>query len=117
PRPPRPPSARATGTTELRLRSARAFAAVAIFEPDDVVELGRRDLEDVDVRRGDHAVNRSRRDVVRVALAHAHGFHALLRADLEIQLALPHEDGLVLLHVILARELLALLDVQDLPDV
>src|SRR5262249_50003618 len=46
---------------------ALSHAAVAIFEPHDVVELGRRYFEHVGILERDHAVARARRDVHRVA--------------------------------------------------
>src|SRR5262249_1491747 len=53
----RPPRSRTlTQPSQLRMRSgaAGAFASISILEPDDVVELRRRDLEDRRVlERGD----------------------------------------------------------------
>ena len=45
----------------------RARPAVAVLEPDHVVELGGRDLDDVAVLEAGHAVQRARRDVEDVA--------------------------------------------------
>src|ERR687891_1773791 len=88
------------------LRFRRALAAVEIFEPDDVVELRRRDLEDGRVLDG--------RDPVHGARAVAEGLPAhddlLVQdgladvAELELRLAGLHEPGLVLLAVELQAE-------------
>src|SRR5262249_1039652 len=48
-------------------RGSLPGAAVAVFQADDVVELGGRDLDDVAVLDGGHPVAQPRRDVERLA--------------------------------------------------
>src|SRR5689334_18369558 len=104
------------------MRSARcvlrAAATVAIFEPDHVVELGRRDLEDIGVLDRDHAVAQAGRDVewlVGHQLARARRL-AIGEED-QLHPAAQQHDRLVLDAVILQRERLARSDVEDLADV
>src|SRR6185312_723754 len=98
---------------------AGAFASVPVLEPDDVVKMRRRDLEDRRVldrgdpvhRPGPEAKARAGRDdlLVERLLARV--------AELEPRAAALDVPALVLLTVELQGERLALLDEQDLPDV
>src|SRR5882762_5497024 len=94
------------------------YPAVAVLEPDHVVQLRRGGFEDVAVRLRDHPVAEERGDVERVAGVED-GLLQLLTfpAGLEAHHAGQHMDGLVLAQVVLEAEGLTLVDVQDLADV
>lgn len=99
------------------LRLAGALAPVGVFEANDVIELGGRDLENVNVAEGHHAVHGAGGAMKGLAGAEFEHAQAGPLADLELHAAALHEEGLVFLAVVLARELLALGDVQELADV
>ena len=90
---------------------------VAILEPDDVVQFGRRDFEDVAVVDRGHAVDGLRRDVHRFARLHLALDQLVAFLDLEQHPAGPEEDRLVLLIVVLQAEGVAGVDVNQLADV
>src|SRR5438067_6692326 len=100
-------------------RFARALAAVAVLQANDVVELRRRDLDDRGVLEcgepvhgaRDEVKGRPRRDHLRVE-------DALARlAELELRPARFDVPGLVLLPVELEAERLARAHEEDLPDI
>src|SRR6185295_9530679 len=59
-------AAERAGAAAQKLRLAGAGAAVAIFEAHHVVELWRRDFDDIGVGDGDHAVAQAGVDVKRL---------------------------------------------------
>ena len=87
-RPARLPCRRADGQlhrrnlTTFTSRFARALAAVGVLEPDDVVEVGGRDLENPRVLDAGHAVDRARPEAERLA-----------RRDLDLLRRLPPRRG------------------------
>src|SRR5581483_4388993 len=101
------------------LGAAGALPAVVVLEPDDVVELRSRDLEDARVVERFHAVDRPGREVKRLPgsdhLLLEHPFAGL--AELDPCASLEDVPRLVLLVVELEAERLARLDEQDLPGV
>src|SRR5262249_50043214 len=93
-------------------------AAVAVRDPADVVELRRGHLENLAVLQRDHPMLPPDRDVVRVALLEEDLLElALLVLEHERHLAARDEDRFLLHAMVLEREPLADLDVQDLADV
>src|SRR4051812_29733313 len=103
----------------MRSGVARAFASVPVLEPDDVVEVRRRDLEDRRVLEGGDAMHRPGAEVEARPRDHDLLVERLLAgvAELEPRAAALEVPALVLLTVELEREGLALLHEQDLPDV
>src|SRR5712691_1398466 len=100
------------------LGRSRAGAPVAVLEPHDVVDLRRRDLEDFRVLDRRDAVARSRGQVHRIALAHAHLLELSVQpTHLDVDRTLAHEQPLVLALVILKRQRLSLVDMDDLAQV
>src|SRR5258707_10568630 len=102
----------------LRLRGTRP--AVPVFDPHDVIELGRRLLDDVAVLDARHAVERARCDVEDVARLHldlAQLAVLVLGPRLEEEAAGLQHDRLVLYAVVLEGQALALAQVQELADV
>src|SRR2546425_7757142 len=93
-------------------------APVAVLEPDDVVQLGRRDLEDVGVVEGRQTMAGPGREVPAIARAEADrpGLLLWLR-HLEVHRAGEDADRLVLHAVVLVAERLSLADVEDLARV
>src|SRR5205823_2244518 len=81
-------------------------------------DLGGRDLEDVRLFDRRHPVARAGGYVDAVALGHAQLAQRLLvSAELEVDGALDEQDALVLALVVLERERLAPVDVEDLAEV
>src|SRR5262249_7732058 len=92
--------------------------AVAVREPDDVVELRSGHLENVAVLQGDHPMLPPDRDVVRLTLPEKDLLElALLVLEHESHLAVRDEDRFLLHAMVLEREPVARLDVQYLADV
>src|SRR6266851_873470 len=95
-----------------------AGAAVAILEPDHIIQLRSGNLEDVAILERDHAMALARRDVMGLARLQRNGLElALLVVKNEVHLSRIEEDRFHFLPMILQRQLVALLDVQDLADV
>src|SRR5713101_1612014 len=90
---------------------------VSVFQPDDVVQLRRRHLEDVAVFNRRHAVDRLWRDVDALARLHLTLLQASALVDLEEQPARVQVDRLVLHVVILQAQRVARVDVNQLADV
>src|SRR6266536_5871500 len=95
----------------------RSRPTVAVLEPHDVLHLGRRDLEHVAVGDGDHPVLHARLDVVAVARLHPVLAQPVALVEDEDELPRPEVDRLVLALVVLEREAVSRLDVQDLAHV
>src|SRR5690606_15790892 len=96
----------------------RSDPPVAVLEPDHVVQVGRGRFEDVHVRDGLHTVDRAGRDPVALSLAQRDLFELLRRGPRpEPHLAPEQVDRLVLADVVLQREGVTGLHVQDLPHV
>src|SRR5262249_56466549 len=104
-------------TTVSGLRGS--LAAVAVFEPDDVVQLGGRDLDDLRIVDRGHPMHRPRPETER----RARPDHLLLEhrvaggAELQLRPSLLNEPRLVLDVVELQAERLACLHEQQLADV
>src|SRR6266511_3649918 len=90
---------------------------VAVFEPHDVVDLGGRGLEQVGRHYRLELVNQLRLDVERRPLRHGPLDQRIALLDAEDDLAREHVDRFVLLVVVLQRQDVSRLDVQDLADV
>src|SRR5437879_4522186 len=90
---------------------------VAVFEPHDVVDLGGGSLEQVGRGHGLELVDQLRLDVERRALRHGPLDQRIAPLDAQDDLAREHVDRFVLLIVVLQRQDVSRLDVQDLPDV
>src|SRR5947199_285332 len=104
--------------TPLSDRYALRSAPVAIFEPNDVVQLWRRYLEHVGIFDRDHPVAQARRDVERLAGAQlAAARRRAVGEELEPHAARKDHDRLVLHPVVLERERFARAHMQDLADV
>src|SRR5205807_10402183 len=96
----------------------RPLTTVSVFEPDHVVDLGRRDLEKIGVLHGDEAVPASgphprahtRKQSVRAYLAGVVFEH-------EVEGATLREDRLVLLHVVLEAQRVSGVDMDQLARV
>lgn len=89
------------GPPARRSGLARSRAPVSVLESNDIVELGGRNLDDVDVCQRHHAVHGARRTVVRVASLHSDDLELGILPDFEAQLPCLDEEGLVLLDVVL----------------
>src|SRR5262245_34705155 len=80
--------------------------SIRVLDPHDVVEMVRRDLEDVTVFERDHPMPASDRDVVGVPRGEGDlGEHAALVFEHEEHAAGVEEDRLLLPLVVLQREL------------
>src|SRR4029453_1255890 len=92
---------------------------VSVFEPDDVVELRRRDLQDRRVLERRHTVDGSWAEVECGARRqHLRLEHGVARgAELQLRATALDEPGLVLLSVELQAQRLPSLHEQDFPDV
>src|SRR5882724_151947 len=90
---------------------------VAVFEAHDVVDLGGGSLEQVGRGHGLELVDQLRLDVERRALRHGPLDQRIALLDAEDDLAREHVDRFVLLVVVLHRQDVSRLDVQDLADV
>src|SRR5439155_13372737 len=90
---------------------------VAVFEPHDVVDLGCRGLEQVGRHHRLELVDQLRLDVERRPLRHGPLDQRLALLDAENDLTREHVDRLVLLVVVLERQHVSGLDVQDFADV
>ena len=100
------------------LRIGCAGAPVAIFQANDIVQLGGRYLDDIGVDKRDHAVAQARLDVKRLLRPKLGGGQRIAAFGVfEAQAAVKDHDRLVLAVVILQRKLFPRLDVQDLADV
>src|SRR5712692_1886200 len=99
-------------------RTSRTRAPVPILEPHHVLHLRCRDLEDVRVLDRRDAMARVRGEVHRIALAHAHPLELSVQpTDLDVDRTLAHEQPLVLALVVLKRQGLSLVDMDDLAQV
>src|SRR6266516_1090894 len=94
-----------------------SHAPVAVFESHDVVDLGRGGLEQVARRYRFELVNQLRLDVERRPLGHGPLDQRVASLNAQDDLARQHVNGFVLLVVILQRQDVSGLDVQDLADV
>src|SRR5215470_417781 len=93
-------------------------AAVAVRDPDDVVDLRSGHLENVALLQRDHPMLPPDRNVVRLALLQEDLLElALLVLEHERHLAAREEDRFLLHAMVLEREPVARLDVQYLADV
>src|SRR5581483_74728 len=101
----------------MRILGFLVLAAVAIFEADDVVQFGRRHLEDVAVFDRRHPVHGFRRDVHALAGAHLAFDELTVLLNLEQQLAGVQVDRLVLQVVVLQAERVPFVHVNQLADV
>src|SRR6185369_1067506 len=99
--------------------SPSSHPPVAIVESDDVVELGGRCLEDVGSRLGSHPMAQVWRDVEGVAALERHALERgrSSRAVLEEDASREDVNRLVLALVVLERQGVPGLDVEDLPHV
>src|SRR4030095_1078823 len=97
--------------------SPLVLAPVAIFQPDDIVELRRGNLEDIAVFDRRHAVNRLGRDVYALAGKHFTFRQPAALVNLEQQPAGVQVDRLVLDVVVLQAERMAGVDVDQFADV
>src|SRR5262249_34228578 len=95
----------------------RARAAVGVLEPDDVVELGRGDLQDPARLLGPHPMADPRPDAVSVAGAQRQLSQRAIHLDRQHHFSLEDENRLVLAFMVLQRQAVARLDVQDLPRI
>src|SRR6185437_11876822 len=91
--------------------------SVAVLEPDEIVELGGRRLEDVAVHHGLDLVHELGRNVDGLAGAERAGLQLGAGPGAEDQLAPEHVHRLVLAMVILQAQHVSRLDVQDLAHV
>src|SRR5262249_21932355 len=117
-----PPRSRTlTHPSQRRIRSgpAGAFASIAVLETHDVVEMGRRHLEDRRVLEGGDTVHRAGQEAERCSGGHDFLVERLLAAlaELDPRAAALDIPALVLFPVELERERLACPHEQDLPDV
>src|SRR5204863_8330526 len=94
-----------------------SHAPVAVFESHDVIDLGRGGLEQVARRYRFELVNQLRLDVERRPLGHGPLDQRVAPLNAQDDLARQHVNGFVLLVVILQRQDVSGLDVQDLADV
>src|SRR6266699_2850394 len=94
-----------------------SHAPVAVFESHDVVDLGRGGLEQVARRYRFELVNQLRLDVERRPLGHGPLDQRVAPLNPQDDFARQHVNGFVLLVVILQRQDVSGLDVQDLADV
>src|SRR2546430_1587357 len=90
---------------------------VAVFEPHDVVDLGRRSLEQVGRHHRLELMDQLRLDVECRPLRHGPLDQGIALLDPQDDLAREHVDRFVLLVVVLQRQNVSRLDVQDLADV
>src|SRR2546428_4042707 len=90
---------------------------VAVFEPHDVVDFGGRGLEQIGRRHRLELVDQLRLDVERRPLRHGPFDQRIAPLDAENDLPREHVDRFVLLVVVLQRQDVSGLDVQDLADV
>src|SRR5712692_342137 len=106
------------GKSTQQDRCSRARAPIAVLETHHVVDLRRRDLEDVGVIDCRDSVAGARGQVHRIALAHAHLLQRSVQpTDLDVDRPLTHEQPLVLALVVLKRKGLSLVHVDDLAQV
>lgn len=94
-------------------RLFRSFAAIAVFEAHDVVQLGRGDLDEVHGRLGGQPMADPGPDPVRFARPEKDVPHLPVDLDGERHFALENHQRLVLPLVVLEREGLSGLQVQD----
>src|SRR2546425_10677036 len=94
-----------------------SHAPVAVFESHHVVDLGRGGLEQVARRYRFELVDQLRLDVERRPLGHGPLDQRVAPLNPQDDLARQHVNGFVLLVVILKRQDVSGLDVQDLADV
>src|SRR5262249_48329777 len=107
-----------TTTSRSRICSSLSpFPPVPVLEPDDVVKLWRRDLENVGVLEGRHPMDGLRRDVNAFARPHFPRNPFLIDLDLEKQTARMKVYRLVLEVVILKAQGMPGPDVNELSDV
>src|SRR5467141_1910802 len=90
---------------------------VAVFEAHDVVDLGGGSLEQVGRGHGLELMDQLRLDVERRPLRHGPLDQRIALLDAEDDLAREHVDRFVLLVVVLQRQDVSRLDVQDLADI
>src|SRR5712691_725890 len=90
---------------------------VAVFEPHDVVDLGGGSLEQVGRGHGLELMDQLRLDVERRPLRHGPLDQRIALLDAEDDLAREHVDRFILLVVVLQRQDVSRLDMQDLADV
>src|SRR6266567_2870382 len=90
---------------------------VTVFEPHDVVDLGRRSLEQVGRHHRLELMDQLRFDVECRPLRHGPLDQGIALLDPQDDLAREHVDRFVLLVVVLQRQDVSRLDVQDLADV
>src|SRR6266576_7085781 len=91
--------------------------SVSVFEPHDVVDFGSRGLEQVGRHHRLELVDHLRLDVERGSLRHGPLDQRIALLDAQDDLAREHVDRFVLLVVVLQRQDVSRLDVQDLADV
>ncbi len=102
----------------LWLRRRGALAPVVVLEAHDVVELRRRHLDHVGVLERDHAVTEQRRHVERLARLEDRRLRRLALAIMhKLHFAVQYHDRFVFLVMVLQRQRMAFLDMQDLADV
>src|SRR6266550_3236833 len=100
------------------LRGGCPLATEVVLDPHDVVQLGRRDLDDLDPLDRLVSMPSADRDVLPFARAQvADGHRSVVALEMKPQPAADDEDRLVLALVVLEREAAAGLDDEDLPDV
>src|SRR6266511_836339 len=92
-------------------------SSVAVLEPNDVVQLRRGSLQEIGHDDGLELVDLFGRNVKRLAGAYALLAQRLALLDPQDDLAGEHVDRLILLVVVLQREHVPRLDMEDLPDV
>src|SRR5438132_12449690 len=83
---------RARASVNPRLRRRGALAAVGVLEPDDVVELRRRNLEDRRVVDRRHAMDRARPEAERRTRCDHLLLQRLLARRAELELGAPRLD-------------------------
>src|SRR5207245_1661002 len=91
--------------------------SVAVFEPHHVVDFGSRGLEQVGRHHRLELVDHLRLDVERGSLRHGPLDQRIALLDAQDDLAREHVDRFVLLVVVLQRQDMSGLDVEDLADV
>src|SRR2546425_9641307 len=91
--------------------------SVAVFEPHHVVDFGSRGLEQVGRHHRLELVDHLRLDVERGSLRHGPLDQRIALLDAQDDLAREHVDRFVLLVVVLQRQDVSGLDVEDLADV
>src|SRR2546429_6977351 len=91
--------------------------SVSVFEPHHIVDFGSRGLEQVGRRHRLELVDHLRLDVERGSLRHGPLDQRVALLDAQDDLAREHVDRFVLLVVVLQRQDVSRLDVEDLADV